>query len=117
MKYVTKCKKCGKETSVDTSIVLTTYPAQYGYTCEHCGERGLCFTYEAHLINENTYGLQGVRIPDKLHDYVSEQIALETVYNLGSAINSTYIQIGDKQFKTKDFLNALIKLMEENENE
>lgn len=32
MKYVTKCKNCEKFTSVDTSKVLTTYPAQYGYT-------------------------------------------------------------------------------------
>ena len=115
MKYVTKCKKCGEFTSVDTSKVLATYPAQYGYTCEHCGERGLCFTYEVNLINENTYGLQGVRIPDSLHDYVSEQIKAEnTVYNLDSIISDAYIQIGGKQFKTKDFLDALVKLMEEN---
>lgn len=52
MKYVTKCKNCEKFTSVDTSAVLTTYPAQYGYTCEHCGERGLCFTYEADYVME-----------------------------------------------------------------
>lgn len=115
MKHVTKCKKCGQVASVDTSKVLTTYPAQYGYTCDHCGERGLCFACEANLINENTYGLQGVRILDSLHDYVSEQIQEELVYNLNGAISSAYIQIGDKQFKTKDFLNALVKLMEENE--
>lgn len=52
MKCVTKCKKCGEFTPVDTSKVLTTYPAQYGYTCEHCGERSLCFTYEADYVNE-----------------------------------------------------------------
>ena len=57
-----------------------------------------------------SYRLQGLRIPDTLHE-----IAVETVYNLNSSISSTYIQIGDKQFKTKDFLNALIKLMEGNE--
>lgn len=52
MEYVTRCKKCGKFTSVDTSKVLTTYPAQYGYTCEHCGGRDTCFTYEAEYVNE-----------------------------------------------------------------
>lgn len=109
MKYVTKCKKCGKETSVDTSMVLTSYPPQYGYTCEHCGERGLCFTYEVNLINENTYGLQGVRIPTTLSELGY------TTYNLDAVINEPYIQIGGKQFKTKDFMEALKKLMEENE--
>lgn len=78
----------------------------------------MCFTYEVEFINENTYGFKVVRIPDSLHDYVSEQIKAEnTVYNLDAVINDPYIQIGGKQFKTKDFLNALVKLMEENEND
>ena len=31
------CEHCGKKASVDTSMVLTSYPPQYNYHCPHCG--------------------------------------------------------------------------------
>ena len=32
-----KCPKCGEPIYKDLSIVLTTYPPQYRYTCLKCG--------------------------------------------------------------------------------
>ena len=46
MKALVSCKKCGKLTEVDTSIVLTSNPPQYNYQCNNCGEKGYCFTSE-----------------------------------------------------------------------
>jgi Fe2+ or Zn2+ uptake regulation protein len=34
------CSKCGKQANVDTSICLTSYPAQYNYHCHHCENHG-----------------------------------------------------------------------------
>lgn len=58
MKVVTKCKKCDEWTAVDTSVVLTSHPPQYGYTCEHCGERNCCYTHEVEYIPEKNYELK-----------------------------------------------------------
>lgn len=50
MKVTTICKKCGKSTEVDTSVVLTSIPPQYRVKCEHCGEQYSCFTSEATYV-------------------------------------------------------------------
>lgn len=55
MKYITRCKKCGKLTPVDTSVVLTSLPPQYRYTCENCGDVNSCFTHEAKLERPPTH--------------------------------------------------------------
>lgn len=31
------CKKCGKLANVDDTVVLTSYPPQFNYSCPHCG--------------------------------------------------------------------------------
>ena len=36
IKYCT-CKKCGKETKVNTNNILLSYPAKYSYKCNNCG--------------------------------------------------------------------------------
>lgn len=41
-----KCPHCGEAAEVNTSIVLTSYPAQYGYHCKHCGKHGYIFCHE-----------------------------------------------------------------------
>lgn len=35
-----ECPKCGEKIYRDTTIVLTSYPEQYGYFCESCGWTG-----------------------------------------------------------------------------
>ena len=35
IKYCT-CKKCGKETKVNTNNILLSYPAKYSYKCDNC---------------------------------------------------------------------------------
>ena len=37
-----ECPKCGKRIYYDSSVVLTTYPAQYQYWCK-CGWSGTAF--------------------------------------------------------------------------
>lgn len=37
------CPKCGHLAVVDASIILTSYPPQYSYYCEHCNETGFVF--------------------------------------------------------------------------
>lgn len=39
-----KCKKCGSVMEADTSVVYTSLPPQYMYTCLNCGnkEYGYC---------------------------------------------------------------------------
>lgn len=39
-KVYIKCPHCGEAALVDMSMVLTSYPPQYNYYCEHCGHRG-----------------------------------------------------------------------------
>lgn len=42
------CKKCGKDTAeIDYSIVLTTYPSQYGIHCKNCGNVDYIFCKDA----------------------------------------------------------------------
>ena len=41
------CKNCGSKVILNTSIVLTTYPEQYGYHCDNCGKNGSIFCDEA----------------------------------------------------------------------
>ena len=50
MKVTTICKKCGKSTEVDTSVVLTSLPPQYRVKCKHCGEQYSCFTSEVSYV-------------------------------------------------------------------
>ena len=37
----TNCEKCGELAEVDTSLVCTSIPPQYRYTCPKCGSVGL----------------------------------------------------------------------------
>jgi len=48
MKAHCKCKKCGKQAEVDTSVTLTSYPAKYSYHCPECGEHGYIYCSEAY---------------------------------------------------------------------
>lgn len=48
-----KCKNCGKEADVDMSLVLTSYPPQYNYSCPHCGTHGYIFCSEAYVQNSH----------------------------------------------------------------
>ena len=36
----TNCEKCGELAEVDTSLVCTSIPARYRYTCPKCGSVG-----------------------------------------------------------------------------
>lgn len=46
-----KCKKCGNDLKVDTSVVLTSYPSQYNAYCPICDERTYvyCSEYNSEL--------------------------------------------------------------------
>lgn len=41
------CENCGNKAVVDTSVVLTTYPPQYSYSCPTCGHKGYLVCYDA----------------------------------------------------------------------
>ncbi len=45
MKSYRKCPKCGEYMLLDTSVVLTSYPPQYPYKCEHCGHYDSSFDW------------------------------------------------------------------------
>ena len=46
-----KCDKCGEQAKVDTSMVLTSLPPKYNYTCEKCGYHGYVLTSEINSFN------------------------------------------------------------------
>lgn len=92
--YYVRCKNCGK-------LIKVFKAPSRGY-CTKCGT---LFDYDTQDIV-----FSGITtIPSDYH-YEWEK---ETAYNLDEVINTPYIQIGGKQFKTKDFMEALKRLMEE----
>lgn len=38
-----ECPRCGKKVYYNSTVVLTTYPAQYEYWCKECGWSGSAF--------------------------------------------------------------------------
>lgn len=61
-----KCPHCGKAALVDMSMVLTSYPPQYNYYCEHCDRHGFIFCHE---VSENQIGtkeinLRSIEVPE-----------------------------------------------------
>ena len=54
-----KCPHCGKAALVDMSMVLTSYPPQYNYYCEHCDIPGFIFCHE---VSENQIGIKEVNL-------------------------------------------------------
>jgi len=51
-KVYIKCPKCGKVALVDTGVILTSYPPQYGWHCKYCNTGSSMFTYE---LYDGTY--------------------------------------------------------------
>ena len=41
-----QCPCCGKDAEVNTSVVLTTDPPKYSYTCNHCGHYNYIYCHE-----------------------------------------------------------------------
>lgn len=41
-----QCPCCGKDAEVNTSVVLTTDPPKYSYTCNHCGHYSYIYCHE-----------------------------------------------------------------------
>ena len=60
-----KCEKCGETMSLDTSVVLTSYPAMYECFCEKCGHIQYIFCSE-----QNNYKWK--RIKTELCEYKHE---------------------------------------------
>ena len=51
MEAYCKCTKCGARAKVDTSMVLTSMPPKYNYTCEECGYHGYVATSDVNSLN------------------------------------------------------------------
>ena len=49
-----KCPHCGEAAEVNTSMVLTSYPAQYGYYCNHCDKHGFIFCHDLENLRIKT---------------------------------------------------------------
>ena len=61
-----KCPHCGEAAEVNTSMVLTSYPAQYGYHCKHCDRHGYIYCHELpekQLVTKEL-NLQSIEIPE-----------------------------------------------------
>ena len=52
-----RCPKCGKLVSVDTSVVLTSYPPQYSYCCPYCKYTGYVFCSDVTMQSKDIYTL------------------------------------------------------------
>ena len=53
--YITsECPHCGEAAEVDTSMVLTSYPAQYEYHCNHCDKHGYIFCHDLENLRIKT---------------------------------------------------------------
>ena len=49
-----KCKKCGSTNiKVDHSVAYTSFPEQYGYCCQDCGEVGFINCDDVEIIDTN----------------------------------------------------------------
>ena len=48
----THCKLCGARAEVDTSLVYTSIPPQYRYTCPKCGSVGYVATDKLVAVGE-----------------------------------------------------------------
>ena len=55
------CPKCGKDAEADVSIILSSYPGQYGYYCPHCGAHGsvLCSEVDEYRFNKKVWDAIG----------------------------------------------------------
>jgi hypothetical protein len=49
-----KCPYCGEAAEVNTSMVLTSYPAQYSYHCDHCDKHGFIFCHDLENLRIKT---------------------------------------------------------------
>ena len=68
-----KCKKCGSTNiKVDHSVAYTTFPAQYGYCCQDCGEKGLLSLSSNDIIN-NAFDIINKEIQTKPNTPKDEQ--------------------------------------------
>ena len=52
----THCEKCGARAEVDTSLVYTSIPPKYRYTCPKCGHAGYVADYQLVTTNNDFSG-------------------------------------------------------------
>ena len=67
-----RCDKCGEEMIVNTSMVLTSYPSQYGLICPSCGNYKTAY---CHLCSEN----KKVQIYSEWCNLLSEVLSKEAL--------------------------------------
>ena len=56
-----ECPKCGDVAEVDTSMILTSYPPQYQWSCPHCSATGYIHCGEVESINPVVFKKTGAR--------------------------------------------------------
>lgn len=90
-----KCPKCGTTVNVNTSMILTSNPPCYEWTCPNCGEKG--YTKQGDIITfENQIGggtsgyIQKVGEPDLGVGVTTTNADDDTTIDITSAIYTTY---------------------------
>lgn len=101
-----RCPKCGTTVNVNTSMILTSNPPCYEWTCPNCGEKG--YTKQGDIITfENQIGggtsgyIQKVDEPDLGVGVTTTNADELTTINATPAIYSTNTKciICDEEFK------------------
>jgi len=100
------CPKCGKEAEADVSVVLSSYPGQYSYCCQHCGAHGsvLCSEVDNYCFDKKVWDAIGSA---KLHGAKCIICGEETAF--AGEVDRPYICK-----KCKKAVLAMRKLLEEN---
>lgn len=102
-----KCSKCGAIVNVNTSMILTSNPPCYEWTCPNCGEKGYTkqgyiITFENHTIPATSGYIQKVDEPD-LGVGVTTTNATGDGYNTINAVPSIYSPMTECEICGEEF--------------
>ena len=102
-----RCPKCGTTVNVNTSMILTSNPPCYEWTCPNCGEKGYTkqgdiITFENHTKRATLPYIQKVDEPD-LGVGVTTTNATGDSYNTVNAVPSIYSPMTECEICGEEF--------------
>lgn len=102
-----RCPKCGTTVNVNTSMILTSNPPCYEWTCPNCGKKGYTkqgdiITFENQTIPATSGYIQKIDEPDLVVD-VTTTNATGDSYNTINAVPSIYSPMTECEICGEEF--------------